>query len=282
MTDLIERAVAKGAQLVGSISGGKDGQAMVRVLIQNGFKLHSLIHCDLGRSEWKESLPQCEKQALEYDLPLNVLRRTDGKGLMEHMYDRLEKLKGSGKPFWPSSAARYCTSDLKREPSDKYFRSIGADFIISCEGIRALESTKRGKRQPLSIRTGVTSSYYKNMTVGEAIIAFTPGKRLVLTWYPIFTYTLDEVWATYKMSVTQLHRARTEYKESGILPSWWPFHPAYAYGNDRVSCVICILGSVNDLKNGARHRPELLEEMIGMEDAGDATFKNGYSLKQLL
>jgi 3'-phosphoadenosine 5'-phosphosulfate sulfotransferase (PAPS reductase)/FAD synthetase len=279
---LIDYAISKGAKLVASISGGKDGQAMVRKLMQNVNVSQSLIHCDLGRSEWHESLPQCQTQADEYQLSLQVLKRSDGKGLMEHMSDRMQTLAGSGKPFWPSSSARYCTSDLKREPSDKYFRNMGEDFIISCEGIRAQESKDREKKQPLSIRTRPSSSYYEGMTVEQAITAFEPGKRLVLTWYPIFNFSLDEVWATYGMNRDGLLEAREIYKRTNDVAPWWPFHPAYAYGNDRVSCVLCILGSMNDLKNGARHRPELLAEMIDMEKSGEATFKNKFSLKQLL
>jgi hypothetical protein len=46
--------------------------------------------------------------------------------------------------------------------------------------------------------------------------------------------------------------------------------------------MFCILGSLNDLQNGAKHNPSLLSEMISMENEGDATFKNKWSLKTLL
>lgn len=282
MVDLIQQAVEKGAQLIGSISGGKDGQAMVRTIVRNGLPITALIHCDLGRMEWKESKAQCLKQASEYNLPLHILTRKDGRGLIEHMTTRLEKLEGTGKPFWPSSAARYCTSDLKREPSDKFFRTAFVPFIISCEGIRAQESKKRAKKEPLTIRWRVTSAYYRGMTAAEAIAAFNPNFRLVLTWYPVFNFTVNEVWATYGMDSDQLENARASYIINGIVPAWWPFHPAYAYGNQRVSCVFCVLGSKNDLQVGAAHRPELLKELISYEEKGAATFRSDFSLKQLL
>jgi 3'-phosphoadenosine 5'-phosphosulfate sulfotransferase (PAPS reductase)/FAD synthetase len=67
---------------------------------------------------------------------------------------------------------------------------------ISCEGIRAGESDARKKKNPLVIRAKITSSYYKGMTVEEAIANFRPGKRLAITWFPIFNFTLEDVWNT--------------------------------------------------------------------------------------
>ncbi|PXX60672.1 hypothetical protein SAMN05660489_04402 [Pseudomonas sp. LAMO17WK12:I10] len=42
-------------------------------------------------------------------------------------------------------------------------------------------------------------------------------------------------------------------------------HYAYALGNDRLSCVFCLFGSKGDLRNGRRHRPELLGKYNAME-----------------
>jgi hypothetical protein len=56
----------------------------------------------------------------------------------------------------------------------------------------------------------------------------------------------------------------------------------YAYGNHRVSCRYCILGSLNDLQVAARHDTDgLLEKLIRMEDHSGFTFKQGFSLKAL-
>jgi hypothetical protein len=210
--------------------------------------------------------------------------------MITHWKNRLRK------PFWSSSKNRYCTSDEKRDPINVFFTSTDENFIISCEGIRGQESTARGKKIPLKLRGRKCSTFYSYpacdvktrkpveawMSVEEAIEAYDGVHKPALDWYPIFNYTVDEVWATKGMSVTILHRAREFYKETGKVPGYWPFHPAYVYGNDRVSCVFCILGSPNDLAVGAEHHPELLETMIQMEDEGDATFKDGWSLRNLL
>jgi hypothetical protein len=240
-------------------------------------------------------MAMCEKQAAEYGLPLHILRRTDGLDLVDYMKRRLTMLAGTDKPFWPSSKARYCTSDLKRGPSNNFFTSCGHNLIISAEGIRAEESPARAKKQPLSVRAGVTSDHYtyivgykrgkpvrKYYTPEECLTMYQPGKRLVLNWYPVFNMKIDEVWASYGMSHRHLLGYQFDYRRTGKVSECWPFHPAYAMGNERVSCMICILGSPNDLRNGAKHNPELLQEMIAMEHEGKATFKAKFSLTELV
>ena len=284
MREEILNAISKGAKLYGSVSGGKDGQAMSKVIHTSMFsklKLTGLIHADLGSVEWPESITMCENLALELHVPLTVVTRTDGSGLLAHWKNRMLKLKGTGKPFWSSSKNRYCTSDLKRDPIDKWFRNCRENFIISCEGIRAEESPGRAKKLPLSIRTRITNPFYLNMSVEEAIANYNPKKRLALTWYPIFNYSIKDVWATYNLKELDLIQARESYLYDNKVPVWWKFHPAYVYGNDRVSCIFCIMGSKNDLSVGKEHHPELLDKMIAMEEEGNATFKMGFSLKNI-
>lgn len=282
MLDLIQQAIEKGAKIYGSVSGGKDGQAMAKMLQKWGFNLTGLIHADLGRVEWFESLPMCEKLAAELGVKLHVVNRRDGLDMLDIWQRRLNQMKGTGKPFWSSSSNRYCTSDLKRDPINVFLRNCGNDFIISCEGIRAEESSARAKKCPLEIREKISSSFYKGMTVEEAIMNFQPGKRLALTWFPIFNFTTNDVWNTYGVNEDTLTNARTIYQQTNVVPANWPFHPAYVYGNERVSCVFCVLGSRNDLSVGACHRPELLNTLIEMEEEGNATFVNKWSLKNLL
>lgn len=280
MIDLINAAISKGAKLMASISGGKDSQAMIRVLTKNSLPVHHLIHADLGRLEWKETAAHCDKLSREYNIPLTVVKRSDGRDMLAHWQHRMHQLQGTGKPFWSSSSQRYCTSDLKRAPINKYFTSTGFDFIISCEGLRADESAARAEKNPLSVRSN-SSTYYKGMSAEEAIINFKPGKKLIISWYPIFNYTTADVWDTYGMWDGALELARIDYKRSGSVPDRWPFHPAYVYGNERLSCMFCVLGSKNDLQNAANHNPALLDELISMEDESGFTFKNKFSLKSL-
>lgn len=280
-TELIRTAISKGAKLYASVSGGKDGDAMMESLVSNNFPVTAMVHADLGRVEWKESMPQIMKAVDKFKIPVVVVKRKDGLDLLGYWQRRMEMLKGSGKPFWSSSKARYCTSDLKRAPINVYFTSTQESFVISCEGIRGDESKARAKKKQLTIRSN-SSEFYKGMTVEEAIAKFNPKYKLFLTWFPIFNYTLAEVWATKLESESTLRAAQEFYKRHNKVPIWWNFHPAYVYGNKRVSCMFCVLGCLSDLQVGAKHNPELLTVMIEMEVEGSATFKSGWSLKELL
>jgi len=56
----------------------------------------------------------------------------------------------------------------------------------------------------------------------------------------------------------------------------------YAKGNERLSCVFCVLASQNDLRNGALARPELLETYLEMERDMDHTFTAKKSLAEIV
>jgi len=281
MTELIHTAIDRGATLYSSVSGGKDGQAMTATLIANGFPLAGLIHADLGRIEWQQSLPMCQMLSDKFNVPLFVVRRSDGLDMVDYWKRRMMMLQGQNKPFWSSSSARYCTSDLKRGPINKFLTSTGHDFIISCEGIRAEESTARAQKEVLTIRSN-SSTYYYGMTAAEAITNFKAGKKLFLTWFPVFNFSLADVLATFDNTIDQLNQFRAEYKATNALNSLWNFHPAYVLGNDRVSCKFCVLGSNNDLAVGAANdENNVLDELIEMEEFSGYTFKNGWSLRNL-
>lgn len=282
MIDLIHLAVTKGAKLFSNISGGKDGQAMTKMLIDWKFPIEGLVHADLGKAEWPQSLQHCELLSVWHNLPLHVVRRRDGADLVDHWKNRMIKLQGTNKPHWSSSANRYCTSDLKRDPINVFYTSTGFDFIISCEGIRKDESVARSKKEPLTIRRS-SSTYYDGMSVEEAINNFVPGKKLILNWYPIFNFSIDEVWATYDNSQEQLEYFRKQYKQTDtfndvLTDKKWNFHPAYVYGNERVSCAICVLASENDIRNGIKHNPQLYDDLVTMELESGFSFKNKFAL----
>lgn len=322
MLEIIRTAIAKGAEIYPNVSGGKDGQALVKTLHNNGIPMAGFVHADLGRIEWKESHSMCENLAAEFGVKLHVVSREDGRGMIEHWKDRMMKLAGTGKPFWSSKSNRYCTSDMKRDVINKFYRSLDCNLIISAEGIRAKESKDREMKSPLSINWRITSSYYeqfipnlkayqarineiknqakkKNATISreaaaheiasmevemceQALANYNPKKRLAMAWYSIFSFTTEEVWNTYGMTASKLMEARVIYKQTKMVPTWWPFHPAYVYGNERVSCVFCIMGCMGDLTVGAEHRPEILAELIEMEDVSGATFKQNFSLRSLV
>ncbi|WP_345114491.1 phosphoadenosine phosphosulfate reductase family protein [Hymenobacter algoricola] len=319
MPAVIDAALRGGADLALSLSAGKDSQALV-YLVAPWFRAQGypgrcyVVHADLGRAEWPQTAELVERMAADVDLPLLVVRRPKGD-LIARFEERLEATRASGAPFWPSSASRYCTShlkagpidtalrnpapfwpssasryctsDLKRGPIDTALRS--AEVVISAEGVRADESHARAKKPAVEVRSGITASSQqaaRNLAMMEpeaALAARQPGQRVALNWRPLLHFNTEEIWQACGTSTADLQRRRRLYAagqhEAALLG--WPCHPAYVFGNERLSCAFCVLGSQNDLLNGAQHNPELYAHLIELEIVGQATFKNGWSLTQL-
>lgn len=264
----IQTAIDNGAVIALSMSGGKDSQAMAssvtRYLKENDLPNRVLaIHADLGRAEWFDTDETLHRQIEELGLELHIVQRDKGD-LLQRIQERAEKV-GDEKVFWPSSAARYCTSDLKRGPIDKFLRKLGP-LVISVEGIRAEESTTRAKKPCWEVRKQITNS-----------------KRDALTWRPIHFWMIEAVWTELGTSDQELEVRRAAFIAGDEASAFdgWPAHNAYVRGNERLSCSLCVLASKADLENGARHNPEYLAELVVLEERYGWTFRPGYSLVEL-
>jgi DNA sulfur modification protein DndC len=234
----IAALVSRGAIFYVGHSGGKDSQAMYaaikRVVPADQVRV---IHADLGDIE-HAAVKDHIRATIDHDLMIAEAFYIDGNktDLFGMIRKRRASLDAKGKfdaPAFPSSAARFCTSDLKTGPIWREIRRDGHDLVVNCVGIRAEESKARAKK--IAAR-GSLMVNKKN----------TNAKREAFDWWPISDWLIDEVW--------------TEIKEAGQEP-----HAAYAGGNERLSCVFCIFGSVNDLRNGAAARPDLLEKFTNLE-----------------
>ena len=222
-----------------SHSGGKDSQAMYSHLVE-GLKIPSdqivLIHAHLGAIEWDGVVNHIEANTAH---PLNVVQAIDRDGAPK---DFLSMVQARG--MWPAPKYRQCTSDLKRGPIYKFMRKVMKDrgvlLAVNCTGMRAEESSARAKRPEWSVNN-----------------AMSKAGRQVFEWLPIHDWSTDQVF---------------DYIYScGQAPFW-------AYGergelNTRLSCVFCIMGSVNDHRHGAKQRPELFAQLVQMEtDMGHTMF----------
>lgn len=282
----IEKALSLGAAVAVSISGGKDSQGIIKAIAahraQHGWTGPVFaVHAHLGRAEWRESLPMCRSLADDYGMELAVVRRAQGD-MFDQMLARMEKLNGSGKPFWPSSAARYCTSDQKRGPIEKKLREF--PLVISVEGIRAEESPNRAKKPVAHIRRRITAKKLREATMLDAVRSWEPAAgRLALDWYPIHHWTEAEVYEYAGHGLDERNDRRGLYQAGKVEDALagWQMHAAYVYGNDRVSCNACVLASGNDLTVGARHNPAAFRMLRGMEVESGFTFKNRWSLEQI-
>ena len=261
-------ALDGGAALAISISGGKDSQAMALALVE----LHRergwtgelfCITADLGSIEWPETAAHTQRIADLCSVRLVTVRRTDGRGMVEHWTARGERMAAQGKQArpWSDSKNRFCTSDLKRDPIDNYLRRYSN--VVCAVGLRAQESTARAK-QPAWAKRRIDNTV-----------------RTALTWHPILAWTLLDVLRACGHTWAELNDRRLAYasgKTEQALAGW-TMHPAYVFGNERLSCQFCVLGSVGDLANGARHNPAMLEELIGIEQRFGFTFQGDRSLE---
>jgi len=85
-------------------------------------------------------------------------------------------------------------------------------------------------------------------------------------WLPIHDWTTEQVWKTIR--------------EHGDI-----VHPAYKLpggaANERLSCALCILASLNDLINGAVHNPDIYREYCHIEAVTGYSFRQGLWLSDL-
>ncbi|MGI8535805.1 MAG: phosphoadenosine phosphosulfate reductase family protein [Mycobacteriales bacterium] len=242
-------------------SAGKDSQAMLSHLVSLAVIADIprsrliVVHADLGRVEWPGTAELAAEQAAAYGLRFETVRRTRG--------DLLEQIESRG--MFPSSTARYCTSDQKTSQVAKLMTELTRDWraehgherpirILNCLGIRAQESPARAKKPPLS-RDSASN-----------------GRRTVTRWLPIFHWTAratphgtepDDVWDT-------------------ILRSGLRWHPAYDAGMPRLSCVFCVLSGRRELVLAAQLNPALAADYDAVEARIGHTFRVELSMADII
>lgn len=228
-----------GALFILNDSGGKDSQAM-RILIQGEVPRNQLIvmHATLGEAEWPGALEHAQCGARSNGIDFRVAAAT--KTFFEMVEHRFRTRPDA--PCWPSAKHRQCTSDLKRGPLEREIRresaKRGMPLIINCMGIRSAESPARSKLTTKKYNT-------RNSKAG----------RRWWDWLPIHALSRDEVFQTIA--------------DAGEEP-----HYAYALGNERLSCMFCIMGSRNDLRNAAIQNPALYRRYVETER------RTGYTMHQ--
>lgn len=290
----IQDALQEGATLAISISGGKDSQAMLYALAEA--RTHHnwpgevyAVHAHLGRMEWPQTMSHCEAICDEVGVSLVVVERPQGD-LLQEMQDRMEKLRGTGKPHFPDAKNRYCTADQKRSQIDKVLRAAPfpdaknryctshhksnqidkvlrqASVVISAEGIRADESYARAKRPAWEHRKQICTR-----------------ARTAYTWRPLLHWSINDVWAQLGTSQRDVERRQELYRQGNHQESMqgWKGHPAYVMGNQRLSCAICVLASRNDITNGARHNSDLYNALVAMEVESGFSFRQDLRLEDL-
>jgi 3'-phosphoadenosine 5'-phosphosulfate sulfotransferase (PAPS reductase)/FAD synthetase len=248
-------AIRAGAVVAFSLSGGKDSSVAAhsanRLLDMLGHPKEDrvAIHADLGRIEWKESLPMCERIAEQLGVPLMVVRhgRHDMISRWEARFAEGKRRYAALEVFnligpWSSASLRFCTAELKQQViSPALQKAFPGRVIISVIGIRREESPARSlapvsKPEPRwSKRDGTT----------------------LMSWHPAAEVLLGEVFA---------------YHERHALP----LHVAYSvHGTSRLGCSYCVLQKVRDQEASSRSEDNhaVYRHLVGVEANSTFSFQ---------
>lgn len=253
ITPEITALLARDAVVAFGVSGGKDSQALavagnayLDAIGHRGPRI--LVHADLGRVEWKDSLPVCEELAAHLGMELMVVRRKAGD-----MMDRwLGRWKNNVERYadlscvklilpWSTPSMRFCTSELKSQVIASNLKKRFPDRdIVSAVGIRRQESTAR-----------------KKMSVSQEEPRLKRRGNVGFTWNAIIEFEIGDVFASIVQSGLRLHEAYTTFNAS------------------RVSCVYCIMSAADDLSAAAAcvDNHPLYVEMVELEVASTYGFQ---------
>lgn len=229
-------------------SGGKDSQAILDVVVKQA-RAEGVadrlvaVHATFAE-EWAGTEELAREQAAHYGLPLHVVQHSKGS--------LLARVRERGK--WMDSAARFCTAEFKRNQVAKLMTALVKAHpmsgvrpvrVLNCMGIRAAESVARQKKNPFH-RDEMQSN----------------GRRDVWTYYPIFDWSVAQVWECIRQAGTRVH-------------------PAYAAGMPRLSCVFCVFAPKAALMLAGKLNPELLAEYVKVEAEINHDFKRGFKIAEV-
>lgn len=255
-TPEVEAMLTANAPVAVGVSGGKDSCAVAIALKEHLDAIgHTgprvLIHSDLGRVEWSDTLPTCRRLAEFLGWELVVVRRKAGD-MMDRWrtrwtnnvarYINLQCVKLILP--WSTPSMRFCTSEMKTAViCRELILRFPGQSIISVSGVRRDEGRERKNAPIAKPQPKLTSK--KHGTVG-------------LDYNPIAEWLIGDVMALLRDRGFELHEAYLKYDAS------------------RVSCIFCIMGAMADLVAAAEvpaHLP-LLVEMVNLEIESGFAFQS--------
>lgn len=243
------------ALFVVSHSGGKDSQAMYRLLNDHPLVSHIVIvHAELPGADWEETIPHIKMNINDHQLYIVRANKT---------FEEMVRKRG----MWPSPKYRQCTSDMKVAPINKFIRHYAKDndfdLVFNCVGLRAEESQKRKQKSPIKDNKKISNK-----------------KRRGYDFLPIHALTIDQVMRTYGESLYSLNQRRRLYREGEHEQALknWPFSTIYIKGLTRHSCKLCIMASRCDLQTSAELDSVHYQKFQDLEKEIDHSFayQNGH------
>lgn len=253
--DTIAGLLAADAPVAIGVSGGKDSCAAAIATVEHLRSIGHcgevvLIHADLGRVEWADSLPTCERLAAFLGVELLVVRREAGD-----MMDRwLQRWRDNVRRYaalacvtiilpWSTPGMRFCTSELKSQPmAQALVRRFPGKRIISACGVRRDESKERS-----DALTSEENDLLAKKTLGTSGV----------DWNPIAAWTTEDVFAYCAARGFDMHEGYTR------------------FGMSRISCAFCIMANGSDLATSASvpAHAALYREMVDLEIASAFAFQ---------
>jgi 3'-phosphoadenosine 5'-phosphosulfate sulfotransferase (PAPS reductase)/FAD synthetase len=252
-SDEIDALLSREAVCALATSGGKDSGAVatatVRYLDEIGHTgPRVLIHADLGRVEWRDSLPSCERLAAKLGLELIVVRRQDVDLLARWQRRWTSNLRRYAALEcvtlilpWSTPSLRFCTSEYKTNKLASELKKRFPDReIVNVTGIRREESRNRAKMPVWALDKKLTRKGLMGMT-----------------WNPIIEWRLDEVLQEISDAGLDLHQAYVD------------------YGLSRASCMYCVMSSLADLVAAAAagESHDLYVQMVELEAESGFAFQ---------
>lgn len=277
----------QGAHLILSVSG-KDSQAMTLHVLERRQQERwtgeiSLLYCDLQLAEWKVTLEYLQRFSKKVDVPLSVVSHKK-YGLIEGIQAKYERKPDT--VCFPDSQNRWCTSDYKRQPTNAFIteRYPKDAFVVVAQGLRAAESAQRARKNPVTLRSVDRD--------GKPHSPCSPTKnRWVMDWYPVFDWSLEQVWQQIGLTMPELVQWQTETEQlkqfynrerlMAHLLEKFPSHPSYALKSTRLSCACCIMGSANDIRIGAEWNPDAYIALCRIEAISGYSFRKDFWLSDL-
>lgn len=228
-------------------SGGKDSQACLILAIKTyGAKNIEAVFCDTG---WEHPVTYEHIQTTTKDLGVKLIT------VKSNRFDGMIGLAKKKKRF-PSSQARFCTSELKSIPFIDYVLSHKEHLLI-IQGIRSLESYKRSK-----MTKQCTYFKYYFEPYNEKGKTHTYRKKDVLKFIkhfsndilrPVFDWTGQQV---------------IDY----IIKNGQSPNLLYKEGFKRVGCFPCIMSGHKEIYQLIKRYPERFEEIIQYEKQMNSSF----------
>lgn len=217
-----------------SFSGGKDSQAcLIQAFKQYGGGNLTAVFCDTG---WEH--PDTYKHVNDVCLQMGVRLIT-----LKSKYDFVSL--AVHKKRFPSTNARFCTSELKMKPMIDYVLSLKESCII-IQGIRAGESTARAAMEEEYM-------YFKSY--------FQPNKKGRTENYR--SKDVKEWCSQFDASVLRpIFKWSAQQVIDCILDAGQKPNPLYYRGFSRVGCFPCIMCRHKEIELIAKNRTEMKKILI--------------------